>query len=342
MDRIRLSIGSASVLGLSPIRAKTDPTTCYVMTYTEIPCAGRCAFCPQGNLSLDQNPNLVGSTDKLSRIIWPEYDFKAFIEALEKNQFENSLKRFRRVCLQTLNYPDNLQDALTIIQTIHNVNPNLKISSAFPPINKNSMILLKKAGLERIGIALDACTPALFQKTKGIQIQGPYSWDSHWQCIKDALSVFGNGYVSTHLIIGLGESEEEAIQCIRQTIMQSILPGIFLFTPVKGSKMEKEKRPPIIQFRHIQLMRFMLLKDIGNHARFLFHQGTLIKIHGLTKDELRAIISQGTAFKTAGCPDCNRPYYTSGPSQEPDGFPCDLTKQEEDLLYSELQDLIDQ
>ncbi|MHA1476014.1 MAG: radical SAM protein, partial [Promethearchaeota archaeon] len=112
---------------------------------------------------------------------------------------------------------------------------------------------LHKAGLERIGIALDACKPSLFAKIKGPDNQGPYSWKNHWNAMDEALSIFGNGKVTTHYIVGLGETEEEMVGSILNTIERKILPGIFLFTPVKGTPMALEKRPPMESFRRIQL-----------------------------------------------------------------------------------------
>jgi biotin synthase len=202
------------------------------------------------------------------------------------------------------------------------------------------MKLLAKAGLERIGIAIDACTPDLFEIIKGSKVQGPYQWNNHWESLKHALSVFGKGYVTTHYIVGLGETEEEMITQIYRTIQNAILPGLFMFTPVKGTILENRSRPPIVYFRKIQLIRYLLLKDLTNFHRFIFEKGKLMRIKGFSDQELKSIIENGAAFKTSGCPDCNRPYYTSNPGEEPDGFARDLLELEKKKIYEELSELI--
>ena len=71
---------------------------------------------------------------------------------------------------------------------------------------------MAKAGVDRLGIALDAATEALFKKVKGKDAGGSYSWENQFNMLSEALEVFGKGNVSTHVIVGLGETEKEAVQ----------------------------------------------------------------------------------------------------------------------------------
>lgn len=358
ITQIRLSIGSAIVLGLRSYRAEILPTTCYLMTYTDAQCQGHCTFCPQGTHASSEinqenyqqrvsDPKIKRSLrqpqkELLSRIQWPIFDFKEFIEALNRVQKKAIGPKFTRVCIQVLNYPQMIIDLKSILQAIHIIEPKLPISAAIPPIPKDLMIQLKALGLERIGIALDACTPELFNKIKGHLVNGPYSWDGHWKALRDALEIYGPGFVTTHFIMGLGETEEELINRIQQVTVAGIQPGIFCFTPIRGTPMENHPRPPIITFRRIQLARMLLLQNLRNFDRFIFHNGLLSKIRGLSSSELSNIIKNTSAFKTAGCPNCNRPYYTSSPGQEMDGFPRDLLPEEQSLIFQELNSIIDE
>ncbi len=341
IDGIRISAGSAALLGFTDIKVDVWPTTCYLMTYTDASCAGECQFCPQGSSTHYK------ATEQLSRVQWPVFKWEEFLHRLLKlqnNQQQEIKPPFQRICLQTLNYPGFFEEALSIITTIHANFPSLPLSAAIPPINKEQMAKLKNNGLDRIGIALDACTPELFEKIKNPSHQGPYRWEKHLQALDEALDVFGNQLVTTHLIVGLGETEREMINLIEKCVQKHVQPGIFLFTPVSHTPMAKHPRPTIEQFRRIQIARYLLLFQKKNSAkRFQYSQskGELVKISGLTESELRAIIDREIAFYTAGCPGCNRPYYTSRPGQEHDGFPRKIFPQEKKRIFEELSPLLD-
>ena len=106
VNKIRVSIGSASVLGLyESKRFKDVPTTCYIMTYKEGHCTANCGFCPQARES-------ESSIELLSRVSWPIFSFKEF---LTKLNYLPHTKKFKRICIQTLNYFQNFQDLIEII-----------------------------------------------------------------------------------------------------------------------------------------------------------------------------------------------------------------------------------
>jgi len=334
IQKIRISIGSAAVLGLREIQVDTYPSTCYLMTYTNSQCIGKCSFCPQANGTNKKY------SDNLSRVQWPVFDWENFLKLLIENQKPSNKLRFKRICIQVLNYRGFFDDVLFIIDEIHKKYPDLNISTAIPPISKSKMKKLRNAGLERIGIALDACKPSLFAKIKGPDNYGPYSWKNHWKAMNEALTIFGRGKVTTHLIVGLGETEEEMIKSIHNVIEGNILPGIFLFTPIKGTPMALEKRPPIESFRRVQLCRFLLLKNLQELSRFTFKEGVLVQINKFSQEELRSLINEEIPFLTAGCPDCNRPNYTYRPGEEASGFPRSLTFEEKEMIFNELKSLV--
>jgi biotin synthase len=306
------------------------------MTATSKSCRGKCGFCPQGD---HLSNNHVQQSNQLSRVQWPEFNLDVFSEVYHKFQQIDNSKRFQRVCLQVLNYPEFFPDVLFLIRMLHQISPETPISAAIPPIKKELMQQLKEVGLERIGIALDACTPELFNQIKGMQTGGPYTWEEHIQTLADAVDIFGKGYVTTHFIIGMGESEQQLIDMITDVVKKSIRPGIFCFTPIRGTPMEHHQRPEITIFRRIQLARQLILQNPINSQRFVYQTGQLVKISNFTENDLQRVIQETSAFKTAGCPGCNRPYYTSSPGQEPDGFPRDLTPAEQNKIFTDLRPL---
>jgi biotin synthase-related radical SAM superfamily protein len=288
-----------------------------------------CGFCPQARES-------KSSLEKLSRVIWPVYNFR---ELLIKLKYLPLPKKFKRICIQTLNYPQNFQDLIKIITEIRKVS-NIPISVAIPPMSKEKLKELRIIGIERIGIALDGCTPEIFEKVKGSAVKGPYNWKDHLKSLKEALEVFSDGFVSTHLIIGLGETEQEVLERIEELHKLKILVSLFAFTPIRGTKLEKLLPPDLISYRKLQLARYLIVIKNKNITEFAFNtKGSIININ-INKKDLRNIIEKNDAFLTSGCPGCNRPYYTSRPSGPIYNFPRKLDDEEKDEIYKRLENLV--
>lgn len=330
IEKIRVSIGSASVLGLyESTRFKAIPTTCYLMTYKEGHCTANCGFCPQARES-------ESSIELLSRVNWPIFPFKDF---LTKLKYLPPNKKFKRICIQTLNYFQNFQDLLDIVSQIKK-NCESPISVAIPPMSKEKMEKLKIAGVERIGIALDAATPEIFEKIKGKKINGPYDWETHLQNLKDALKIFAEGFVTTHLIVGLGETQKEILKLISDLNELKIKVSLFSFMPIKGTKLENLHQPDLLNFRKIQLGRYLLINELKSLNDFTFNSyGDIIKFN-LNKKDLWNVVNSTDAFLTSGCSGCNRPYYTSKPSGPIYNYPRNLSTGEKEEIFESLINLV--
>jgi biotin synthase len=327
IEKIRVSFGSASVLGLGVLtQFKSPPTTCYIMTYKEGHCIANCGFCPQARSSR-------GSTENLSRVTWPIFNFRDFLTKLKYMPFS---KKFDRICIQTLNYPGNFND---LIETVTQISAytDIPISVAIPPFLKKQLKELKNKGVERVGIALDGATPDVFENIKGSKIGGPYKWEEHFNKLNEALEIFSPGYVSTHIIIGLGETEKQVIKLIEELNNKRIIVSLFAFTPIKGTRYENMDQPEVLSFRKLQLGRFLIISKQKKLEDFTFNsRGQLININ-ISKNDLTRIVNESNAFLTSGCPGCNRPYYTSKPSGPIYNYPRALTEKEKievsNLLY---------
>jgi len=330
INKIRVSIGSASVLGLyESKRFNALPTTCYLMTYKEGHCTANCGFCPQARES-------ESSTELLSRVSWPIFSFKEF---LTKLKYLPPTKRFKRICIQTLNYFQNFQDLNEIISQIKK-NSEIPISVAIPPMSKDKLEHLKLIGVERIGIALDAATPEIFENVKGKEVKSPYNWENHFQNLKEALEIFPEGFVTTHLIVGLGETSKEILKLISELHDLKIKVSLFAFMPIKGTKLEHLPQPELINFRKIQLGRYLLVNGLKNLNDFTFNNiGDVIKFN-LNKRDLWNVISNTDAFLTSGCSGCNRPYYTSRPSGPMYNYPRNISKNEKEDIFESLVNLV--
>ncbi len=330
IEKIRLSVGSASVLelGLLP-HFKNPPTTCYLMTFKEGHCIANCGFCPQARSS-------KSSVDKLSRVNWPIFSFKDF---LTKLKYLPSSKKFERICIQTLNYPENFNDLIEIITQIKKY-IDIPISVAIPPMSKEKLKELKIRDVQRVGIALDGAAPEVFDMIKGKNVEGPYNWEEHIQKLNEALEIFSPGFVSTHIIIGLKETEKQVIKLTETLSNLGIIVSLFAFTPIKGTRFENMQQPDIISYRKLQLGRFLIYNKEKRLKDFTFNtRGEIININ-ISKKELKILVNETDCFLTSGCPGCNRPFYTSKPSGPIYNFPRSLTDKEKKEIYELLNKFV--
>ena len=315
--KIRVSIGSAIVLGLSSGKLDASPTTAYLMTYRKGKCSANCGFCPQARESHSK-------TDMLSRISWPVFPTKQVLNGIEK-AVEHG--RIKRVCIQTLNYPEVFTDLTALIKAIHQ-KVNVPISTSCQPLNSENIKALAEAGAERIGIALDAATEELFDKVKGSCVGSPYSWKKQFKVLGEAVDVFGKGKVSTHLIVGLGETEREMAKIIQHCVDMDVLPALFAFTPISGTALENEPQPSIQTYRRIQIARHFIVHGIARYEDMRFDEEGCISDFSVNEPTLMQNIQMGEPFLTSGCPNCNRPYYNEKPSGPIYNYPREISQRE--------------
>jgi biotin synthase len=301
-EKIRVSVGSAIVLGLLKGKLDAPPTTIYMLTYREGKCQANCGFCPQARTSSSR-------ADMLARVTWPLFPTKQVVEKIQKNAENDTVKR---VCIQALNYPTVHKDLTNLTKLIHS-SSNVPISLSTPPFNKAQFKELAEAGADRISIALDAATEQLFNKVKGAATQSPYTWKQQHTALKEAVEVFGKNQVYTHLIVGLGETEKEITETIQQCTDIGIQPSLFAFTPITGTTLENQQQPPIQTYRRVQLARHLIINGKTRFENMKFDSKERITDFGIPKTQLKETISDGIPFRTSGCPECNRPYYNERP-----------------------------
>jgi biotin synthase len=260
----------------------------------------------------------------LSRVTWPLFQTERVIDKID-DAFKDS--KIKRVCIQALNYPRVIVHLLAIVDRIHS-RMNIPVSVSCQPIGKTSITQLLEAGAERIGIPLDAVTEGIFKKTKGITARGPYDWQKQWNLLEEAVDVFGQEKVSTHLIVGLGETEKQMIRTIQECVDKCVVPGLFAFTPVRGTALENEPSPPMEKYRRIQLARHLILHRMIRFEEMSFGKDGNLTDFGVDSEVLSDVIEKGEAFLTCGCPHCNRPYYNEKPSGPIFNYPRKIVRNE--------------
>ena len=313
---IRCSIGTAKVLGLKNIKSDTLPTTAYLMVGEH--CKFNCAFCAQARES-------GARTDMLSRVVWPEFRTNEVIQGLQTPEAQ---KVMRRVCLQVVQEGKALDETKSLVTIIKKERPNLPICVSAGPRSLEEIEELLRQGVDRVSLALDAATPEVFALSKD------GSWESRYELLVEAACQFP-GHIGTHLIVGLGESEEDMVKMIQDMYDRGITAALFAFTPVKGTRMGNSPKPALNHYRRIQAAHYLIRKNYARSEEFKFRDGKLTGFP-LPLEKLRDCLAQGEAFQTSGCPGCNRPYYNESPGEELYNYPRPLTQEEVERSWQEV------
>jgi biotin synthase len=295
------------------------------MTYKAGKCTANCGFCPQARSSLSK-------AELLSRVSWPVFPTKSVLQRIESAVND---KRIRRVCIQALNYTDVFVHLAALAKAVKQ-NVKVPVSVSCQPLNSENIQRLAEAGVDRIGIALDAATEKLFKEVKGSAAGGPYQWESQFKQLREAINVFGKGNVSTHLIVGLGETEKEAVSIIQQCVDLHVLPALFAFTPIRGTALENKLQPQIESYRRVQLARYLIVNGPARYENMHFDAHGRIVDFSVKKETLKSVVETGQPFLTSGCPDCNRPFYNEKPSGPLYNYPRSIRREETAAIRRQL------
>ncbi|WP_048152635.1 radical SAM protein [Palaeococcus ferrophilus] len=301
--KIRISYGTAIQMGLKRGRMLARPFTAYLMTYHDGRCRNNCAFCPQARES-------NADVKRLSRVTWPAFELEDVLDGLKRGNFA-------RICLQTIDYPGMVEDVKELLKAFQPL--NLPTSVSITPVPRETLVELKELGVDYIGVGLDASAERIYPIIK----DSLYGWDDMWAFTRDVLEVFGPGSAFVHIIIGLGETDREALETIQRVYDMGGSVSLFAFTPIKGTRLESLSPPPLERYRRIQAAHYLIRNGLARVDELEFDGEELVGFNDL-KEKVDPV-----AFMTHGCPGCNRPYYNEKPGKEPYNFPARPEKGEE-------------
>jgi len=307
-ERWRVSSGSAVVLGLRPMVMDAAPTTAYLMLGER--CGRNCAFCTQARES--QAPS-----DALSRVTWPAFRGEAVAEAVARAFREG---RIERACFQVTvgsGYVDRTERAVAELTRRCQV----PICASIAATSREEVDRLLDAGAERVTIALDAACERVHRRVKG----------GSWRRVVALLESCARAHperIGTHLIVGLGETEREMAERMQWLADLSVCIGLFAFTPVRGTGLEELPPPPLGQYRRVQVARWLIVGGLARAEGFLYGEEGKLRGYGLSPERLRSLLAEGGAFRTSGCPGCNRPYYNERPGGVMYNYPRPLAPEE--------------
>jgi len=336
---VQTSLAGAICLGLEPGRfLRGVQCTCLnlLLTYAN-GCLAACSYC-----GLARNRRVDAASQTFIRVKWPTYSLSEILERLRTRRHP-----FARVCVSMVTRARALDDACAIIRRVR-LDTALPVSGLLAPTvmkGKSDLKAVKEAGADRVGIALDAVTPDLFAKHRGKGVGGPHRWEHFWHTVAEAVEVFGPYQVGVHLIVGLGETEQEMIDIIARAHEMGALTHLFSFFPEPGSHMEKHPQPSLGQYRRVQLARYLINENIISAGVMRFSPAGRVVDFGV---DIEPYVAKGIPFMTSGCPGqdgtvaCNRPFGNERASEPMRNYPFAPGAQDVETIRAQIWDGVGQ
>ncbi len=316
-DFVRTSLAASITLGLKRGRFYRNAKLYCInlLIHYDIGCSANCSYCGLQKLR-------AGRYDEKSfiRVDWPLYPTDEVIRRMEEREDE-----IERVCISMITRRKAVQDTMEIARRIKE-RTDIPISFLISPtvILPGDLENFKKSGADKIGVAIDAATPELFDRHRGKGVKGPHKWDKYISVFKEAVSVFGKGNVGSHFIVGLGETEKEMVKAIQFIKDLGGETHLFSFFPEPGSLLENQNPPPIGTYRRIQIARYLIDNEKARFEDMKFNEKDQIIDFGI---DITPYIEQGECFMTSGCVGkkgrvaCNRPYANERPGDNIRNYP---------------------
>ena len=208
-EYVQLSNAAAITLGIMGGRMhRCECTRCLnlLLTYPE-GCRANCAYC---GLARHREADRDYADRNFIRVDWPAVPMAEIIDIVARDP-ENS--PFHRMCISMITHPRSEADTFTILkQWTDKIDPHaipVSILSNPTTMTREDVQKTKDLGADIFTVALDAATPAVFDRTRGKGVQSPHKWKKYWDIMLEAKDIFGPQKFGAHIIVGMGETENE-------------------------------------------------------------------------------------------------------------------------------------
>ena len=110
-----------------------------------------------------------------------------------------------------------------------------------PPDDDAWFARMKEAGVDALGMHLEAVTPVVRQRIMPGKAQ--VSITRYLAAFEAAVPVFGRGQVSTYILAGLGDSREAILAICETLVAIGVYPFVVPFVPISGTPLESHPSP---------------------------------------------------------------------------------------------------
>jgi biotin synthase len=321
-EYVQMSTAAAITLGIMQGRMyRCECTRCLnlLLTYPE-GCRANCAYC---GLARHREAERDYADRNFIRVDWPAVPLEETIAIVAR---DGAKSPFHRMCISMITHPRSDADTVTVLKRwTGKIDPSaipVSILSNPTTMTREDVKRLRDLGADIFTVALDAATPALFDRTRGRGVQSPHTWRKYWEILMDAREIFGPQKFGAHIIVGMGETEHDVLTLVQRLVDLGGHSHMFCFFPEKGSLMDHLPATPRDQWRRVQLARYLIDYRGVRVDQMTFDDAGRVSDFGLAPAELDDVIDTGIAFRTSGCPGkfaddisaCDRPYGDSPPS----------------------------
>ena len=336
-EYLRMSLAAAMTLGFKQgmfYRNARLHCVNLLLTYKG-GCAARCAYCGLSG-------NRAGKYNEKSfiRVTWPSYPLDDIVKRIFQRQ-----SRVKRICISQITNKRAVNDTISICRQLRS-GFDIPVSVLISPtiLNRQDLMDFKKAGADKIGVAIDLATPALFDRYRGRGVKGPHSWEIYMERLGQAIEIFGVRNAGSHFVTGMGETEKQMVTIIQKIQDMGGWTHLFSFYPEPGSGMGDHPMPAMDHYRRIQLARYLIDENLSSGEYFVYDRNQRIIDFGLDREKLDKVIGSGRPFRTSGCEGydgqvaCNRPFANSRPGPKIRNYPFQPNMADIKLIRTQLKD----
>ena len=259
------------------------------------------------------------------RVDWPLLETDVVVERMARHQAQ-----LTRLCISMVTHPFAYRDTCEITSRIRRwVDTPLSILVAPPTLNRRRVEELHGLGVDMIGVGLDASTEELFRTHRSDVPAGGagLSWEKYWSVVADARDVFGPWKVNCHVLVGLGETDQDLADLFFRLRQQEVYSYLFCFNPEPDTRIGSAPKSELTRWRRIQLLKHLIESEGLEPEDLSFaDDGSIARMRART-EKVEVALGQGIAFMTNGCPGeqgqpgCTRPYGSYRPSEAFRDFP---------------------
>ncbi len=134
-----------------------------------------------------------------------------------------------------------------------------------PPDNDIWFERMRAAGIDALGMHLEAVTPEVRQRIMPGKASVPVA--RYMAAFEAAVAVFGRGQVSTYILAGLGDSAQDIVSISEKLIALGVYPFVVPFVPISGTPLEDHPAPTPAFMRSIYTPLSALLSSAGLSSR---------------------------------------------------------------------------
>ncbi|OGL43459.1 MAG: hypothetical protein A2W05_05330 [Candidatus Schekmanbacteria bacterium RBG_16_38_10] len=319
-EYLKMSLASAMTLDFSRgffYRNAKNPCINLLLKYNE-GCIANCSYC---GLAKNRGGNFDEKT--FIKVEWPTFSLDEIIERIDSYK-----DRVKRICISMVTNKRAPGDVKLVLKRIKGrLKTPLSVLMTPTILTQKDIEDFKLCGTDKVGIAIDTAKEEIFEIHRGKNVKGPHEWKKYWDTIDISLKIFGKKNVGIHLVVGLGETENEMLEIIQKIYEKGALAHLFSFFAENGSPLESVFQPSLGTYYRIQLGRHLIHEGIASIKDFLFDSSGKLISFNVSPKLLDEIIASGYPFMTSGCAGedgrvaCNRPYGNCLPGPDIRNYP---------------------